>query len=223
MIKLFQYSYYFLRSLYYRGIVNTFKLLSYENKYEKQLGINTHSIVNLDKLTLAGLNSEQNHHYQGASYYILFKVFDTLPHHLKNNYFIDFGCGKGRAIFVAEQCGFTKLVGVDIAKELIDEANENKKNYVLKNENSSIDFVYCDATTYNIPNEACVFYFFNPFGEDIMRKVLNNIKSSVAQFPREIKCIYLNPKYDTVFSECGLKIEQIIKNNRYIEAIIYTL
>lgn len=223
MIKLFQYTYYFFRSLYYRGLVNTFKLLSYENKYEKQLGINTHSIVNLDKLTLAGLSSEQNHHYQGASYYILFKVFEKLPNQLKNKGFIDFGCGKGRAIFVAEQCSFTKLIGVDIAKELIDEANENKKNYTLKNKNSSIAFIYSDATTFDIPSDACVFYFFNPFGEDIMRKVLTNVKSSVAEFPREIKCIYLNPKHDKVFYECGFKMEQVVKNNRYTEAIIYTL
>ena len=46
----------------------------YENKYEKQLGITTHTIVNLDKLTLASANSTQNHHYQGASYYVLFSV-----------------------------------------------------------------------------------------------------------------------------------------------------
>ena len=70
-MKLFQYLYYFFRSLYYRGFINTFKLLTYEGKYEKKLGINTHSIVNLNSLTLAGENSEQNHHYQGASYFIL--------------------------------------------------------------------------------------------------------------------------------------------------------
>ena len=97
LMKLFQYIYYFFRSLYYRGAVNTFKLLTYEGKYEKQLGINTHSIVNLDSLTLAGDSSDQNHHYQGASYYILFSLFNKLPPEIKLNPFIDYGCGKGRA------------------------------------------------------------------------------------------------------------------------------
>ncbi|MCQ2992478.1 hypothetical protein NLO72_25135, partial [Pseudomonas tremae] len=68
-MKLFQYAYYFFRSLWYRGIVNTFRLLKYENSYERKLGINTHRIENLANLTLAGGESEQNHHYQGASYY----------------------------------------------------------------------------------------------------------------------------------------------------------
>ncbi len=221
-MRVFQYIYYFFRSLYYRGFVNTFKLLSYEGKYEKQLGINTHSIVNLNKLTLAGENSQQNHHYQGASYYILFSIFEKLPIETKNLPLIDYGCGKGRALFVAEQCGFTNLIGVDIAKELINDANANKAVYVRKNSQSKIDFLFEDATKYLIPDNAQVFYFFNPFGEEVLQKVIDNIKESVKQHPRKVYCIYLNPKYKAVFEENGFKVFYIEKNKRYLEGIIYT-
>ena len=193
-MRIFQYIYYFFRSLYYRGFANTFKLLSYEGKYEKQLGINTHSIVNLNKLTLAGENSEQNHHYQGASYYILFSIFEKLPIETKNLHLIDYGCGKGRALFVAEQCGFTNLIGVDIAKELINDANANKAVYVRKNSQSKIDFLFEDATKYLIPDNAKVFYFFNPFGEEVLQKVIDNIKESVKQHPRKVYCIYFKQR-----------------------------
>lgn len=222
-MRIFQYIYYFFRSLYYRGFVNTFKLLSYEGKYEKQLGINTHSIVNLDKLTLAGENSDQNHHYQGASYYILFSIFKKLPIETKNFPLIDYGCGKGRALFVAEQCGFTNLIGVDIAKELINDANANKAVYVLKNSQSNIDFLFEDATKYLIPNNAQVLYFFNPFGEEVLQKVIDNIKESVKQHPRKVYCIYLNPKYKAVFEENGFDVFYTEKNKRYLEGIIYTI
>ncbi len=222
-MKAFQYIYYFFRSLYYRGFVNTFKLLRYEGKYEKQLGINTHSIVNLDKLTLAGESSDQNHHYQGASYFILFSIFPKLPPETKNYPFIDYGCGKGRALFVAEQCGFKKLIGVDIAKELIDDANANKLVYKPKNNESEITFIFNDATQYQIPSDTCVFYFFNPFGEAILQQVINNIKESVKQNPRKVYCIYLNPKYKAVFDENGFEIFYIEKNKRYLEGIIYSI
>lgn len=222
-MKFFQYIYYFFRSLYYRGFVNTFKLLRYEGKYEKLLGINTHSIVNLDKLTLAGENTDQNHHYQGASYFILFSIFYELPKETKDFPLIDYGCGKGRALFVAEQCDFTNLIGVDIAKELIDDANENKVIYKKKNPESSIEFLFEDATKYNIPDNARVFYFFNPFGEEIMQLVINNIKESVKLNPRKIYCIYLNPKYKAVFEKNGFEVFYTKKNNRYLEGIIYTL
>lgn len=222
-MKVFQYIYYFFRSLYYRGFVNTFKLLSYEGKYEKLLGINTHSIVNLDKLTLAGENTDQNHHYQGASYFILFSIFNELPKETKDLPLIDYGCGKGRALFVAEQCGFTHLIGVDIAKELIEDANKNKAIYKKKNPESSIDFLFEDATKYKIPNNACVFYFFNPFGEEIMQKVINNIKESVKLNPRKIYCIYLNPKYKAVFEKNCFEVFYTKKNKRYLEGIVYTM
>ncbi|MGZ8538573.1 MAG: methyltransferase domain-containing protein [Flavisolibacter sp.] len=222
-MKIFQYTYYFFRSLYYRGLVNTFKLLSYEKKYEKLLGINTHSIVNLDELTLAGDESDQNHHYQGASYYILFSVLQKLPAETKPFPLIDYGCGKGRALFVAEQCGFTDLVGVDIAKELIDNANQNKAIYRKRNENSHISFLFEDATKYQIPSNARVFYFFNPFGENVLEQVIQNIKESVKQHPRKTYCIYLNPKYKAVFDQNGFKVYHIEKNKRYLEGIIYTI
>lgn len=222
-MKVFQYIYYFFRSLYYRGFANTFKLLSYEGKYEKLLGINTHSIVNLDKLTLAGESTAQNHHYQGASYFILFSIFNELPFETKHFPLIDYGCGKGRALFVAEQCGFTHLIGVDIAQELIDDANKNKTIYKKKNVESKIDFVFEDATKYKIPDNAYVFYFFNPFGEDIMQHVINNIKESLKLNPRKIYCIYLNPKYKAVFEKNGFEMFYTKKNNRYLEGIIYTL
>ena len=222
-MKVFQYTYYFIRSLYYRGFTNTFKLLSYEGKYEKQLGINTHSIVNLDNLTLAGENSQQNHHYQGASYYILFSIFKRLPPNVKHKALIDYGCGKGRALFVAEQCGFTKLIGVDIAKELIDDANTNKLAYKPKNKESEISFIYEDATHFKIPDDAGVFYFFNPFGEAILLEVINQIKESIKQNPRKIYCIYLNPKYKTVFEKNGFEVFYVEKNKRYLEGIIYSI
>lgn len=222
-MKASQYIYYFFRSLFYRGFINTFRLLTYEGKYEKQLGINTHSIVNLDKLTLAGDSSVQNHHYQGASYFILFSIFNRLPKNVKHKPFIDYGCGKGRALFVAEQCGFTKLIGVDIAKELIEDANANKLVYQPKNSESEITFIFNDATQYQVPHDACVFYFFNPFGEDILLQVINNIKESVKQHPRKVYCIYLNPKYKSVFDKNGFEVFYTEKNKRYLEGIIYSL
>ncbi len=222
-MRFFQYIYYFFRSLYYRGFINTFRLLSYEGKFEKQLGIDTHSIVNLNKLTLAGEYSDQNHHYQGASYYILFSIFEKLPKETKQFPLIDYGCGKGRALFVAEQCGFINLVGVDIAKELIDDANANKAVYQNKNDQSTISFLFEDATKYAIPNDAKVFYFFNPFGEEVLEKVIFNIKKSVQKYPRKIYCIYLNPKYKAVFEKNNFVVFYTEKNKRYLEGIIYTL
>ena len=77
-------------------------------------------------------------------------------------------------------------------------------------------------TKYLIPDNAQVFYFFNPFGEEVLQKVIDNIKESVKQHPRKVYCIYLNPKFKAVFEENGFKVFYIEKNKRYLEGIIYT-
>jgi len=222
-MKLLQYIYYFLRSLWLRGPLNTFKLLSYERSNEKKFNIKTLSIVNLKDLTLAGIGSAENHHYQGASYYILFKVFDLLPSDLKYKAIIDYGCGKGRALFVAEACGFKKLIGVDIAKELIEEAKNNELIYIKKNINSEFIFEFEDAIKYLIPADAETFYFFNPFGKQILQEVINNIKDSLIDHPRTIYCVYLNPIYHSIFEENGFNVYKTIKSWRYLEGVIYTI
>lgn len=220
---IFQYIYYFFRSLYYRGFRNTYKLLKHEATDEKKLNINTNRIINIQQLSLAGKFSREHHPYQGASYYILYLLFNKLPKALKETTFVDYGCGKGRALFVAEQCGFTKLIGVDIAQELIDGAQENLEVYKRKQPYSQFELVFSDATTYHIPKEACVFYFFNPFGESILIQVLQKIKASVKQYPRGIVCLYLNPKYKQAFEKNGFTILFEEKNKRYTEAIVYKL
>ena len=90
-----------------------------------------------------------------------------------------------------------------------------------KSNQSEFHFLFNDATTFQIPENTSVFYFFNPFGKDIIQKVIQNIKESLKQNPRKIYCIYLNPKYKSVFDHSGFKQFCEIKNKRYLEGIIY--
>ncbi len=221
MFVLAQYLYYFFRSLVSRGVSCTIKLLYYEWKYEKQIKINTTQIKNLNTLTLCVDNHHSFNHYQAASYYILFKVLHSLPKHCKTLPFIDYGCGKGRALFVAEQCGFTKLIGIDIAKELIEQAQENVKHYVCKNKNTNFLFHLEDATTYDIPTQTAVFYFFNPFNQEVLLKVIQNIYQSILINNRKIYCVYINPQHAQLFINKGFTIYQSLYSKGYCEAIIF--
>ena len=57
--------YYFFRSIYLRGLINTLRIIFYETKAEKKYKINTTGIK--------ASNSALNFHYQGANYFILEK------------------------------------------------------------------------------------------------------------------------------------------------------
>jgi SAM-dependent methyltransferase len=106
--------------------------------------------------------------------------------------FVDLGCGEGRVVFFVALQKLEKVIGVEISKEIIDIARKNLKNLRLCN--SPIEFVYSDATKYDL-QEGTVFFMFNPFDAITLEKVLNNLRNSVTENPREIHIVYYVPAH----------------------------
>jgi hypothetical protein len=50
-----------------------------------------------------------------------------------------------------------------------------------------------DASKYEITADQCLFYMYNPFRDEVMRRVIENIADSVRRHPRKVLVIYLNP------------------------------
>jgi len=102
---------------------------------------------------------------------------------------VDFGCGKGGILITLSKYPFTKIVGVEIAPELVAIARKNIA--VLKIKNVAIEC--CDATEFDQLDEYNYFYFFDPFPAVVMQEVVRNIEKSVKDRPRKVTIIYLNP------------------------------
>ncbi|MBP7808677.1 MAG: class I SAM-dependent methyltransferase [Bacteroidia bacterium] len=188
-------------------------MLRYEGRYERLFGIKTMQIKKSD--------DTHNFHYQGASYLVLSELFKKLPEYLKNKNFIDIGSGKGRPLFCAEHAGFNNLIGVELDKELVDIANENVKLYLLKRKESNFKFVCENATTYSIPENSAVFFFFNPFSDKVMELVEKNITAYQAKTNSEIFVIYVNPQFKNVWIKAGYDMYHTEGNRRYTEALIF--
>ena len=188
-------------------------MLRYEGYSERLFGIKTMQIKKSD--------DTNNFHYQGASYLVLFELFKKLPDYLKSKNFIDIGSGKGRPLFCAEHAGFNNLIGVELDKELVTIANENINLYLLKRKESNFKFVCENATTYSIPENTSVFFFFNPFSDKIMELVEKNITAYQLKTNSEIFIIYVNPKFKNVWIKAGYDIYHAEGNRRYTEALIF--
>jgi tRNA1(Val) A37 N6-methylase TrmN6 len=194
-------------------LFKTLRLLRYEGYYERLFGIKT--------LQIKKTNDRENFHYQGASYYVLFELFKKLPRILKDKGFIDFGSGKGRVLFCAENAGFNNLIGVELDKDLVESANENVKNYLLKRPESKFTFSCENAASYVITDNVGTFFFFNPFSEKIMEQVILNITNYQKKNNQEIYIIYVNPKFKNVWLNAGYEIYHTEGNKRYTEAIVF--
>ena len=87
--------------------------------------------------------------------------------------FVDMGSGKGRMLFVAAEYPFRKVIGVEFANELHDEAVANIRRYKhAKRRCGDIESVHADAAEFEFPNENLVIYLFNPFGPEVMGRML---------------------------------------------------
>ena len=209
-MKFFIYTWYFFRSVFLRGFMNTLRLLKAEPAYEKKFGIKTSAIKKSD--------SKEFYHYQGAGYLALLRILKEVFKETGGFEFTDIGCGKGRAVFVAEYCGYNTLTGIELDGELVEEAKKNSGSYLFKRKESTIEFITANALEYGYKNKPMVYFFFNPFNEDIMRRVLAKVLASTQQ---ETWFIYMNPLYTQPFLEQGLKPVKEFKTGRYMEALVY--
>ena len=56
-----------------------------------------------------------------------------------------------------------------------------------------------DAAEFEIPDEMCVLYFFNPFGKYTLQLIADNLAHSLERQPRKVYIIYGNPIHAEVF------------------------
>ena len=117
--------------------------------------------------------------------------------------FIDIGCGKGKALLLAARLPFKRIIGVEHSSKLVEAAEENLRTYRGSRRCSTFDLACVDAGEYPIPPEAAVFFFYNPFNENLMRKVLENIWRSLREVPRDAYLIYVEPDCKSLLAESG--------------------
>lgn len=204
--------YYLFRSVFLRGLINSIKLLNAEKLYEKKFAIKTSAFKKSD--------SKEYFHYQGASYRVLLRIFSELMKETKNFDFVDIGCGKGRAVFVAEHVGYTNLCGIELDEELVKDAKENIKLYPFKRKESSIDIIHANALEYDYKNKRTVYFLFNPFNESIMEKVLDRISSLSTS---ETWFVYMNPLYPEPFKRKNVEQVKKFKTRFYTEALVFKM
>jgi SAM-dependent methyltransferase len=104
--------------------------------------------------------------------------------------FIDIGCGKGRALLLARQLGFRRLIGVEFSPALVAAA--------MRNLGDAAEIVGVDAMRFHFPEEESVVYMYNPFREPVLSVVLKNLARSVASYPRPVYIVYLNPQIQSL-------------------------
>ncbi|MEU0389894.1 class I SAM-dependent methyltransferase [Streptomyces chartreusis] len=102
----------------------------------------------------------------------------------KDMSFVDFGSGKGRALLVASEFPFSKVIGIEFSRALCDIAQNNIDRYRGARQCGAVE-VHCQsAESYSIPDDASFFYFYEPFSATVAQMVLHHIEASLEHCPR---------------------------------------
>jgi SAM-dependent methyltransferase len=106
--------------------------------------------------------------------------------------FIDLGSGKGRALLMASDYPFRRIIGVELLPALHQAARKNLDKYRGPTQKCfAVETICADAADFSFPAEPTVLYLFNPFPDVGLRKVVANLENSVRSRPAYV--IYHNP------------------------------
>jgi len=149
-------------------------------------GTDTSGHIDGEALTPANLH---NTAYYAISPSAFTRALELLPEPTSGFTFLDIGCGKGRALLVAAQFDFARILGVEISPELCRVAEANTGT------NPRIEIHQQDATSLTFPATPLVVFLYHPFLAPTLRRVLTNLERHHRANPHTTYLLYANNTY----------------------------
>lgn len=189
-----------LRNIRKVGLVTTIHYVTSDLFFDMKYRIDTINTATLDELTINSPNKAVGNYYEGTNAYIFQKMISRVELDPSKVTFIDFGSGKGKAMFMAAERGFRKVIGVEFSIELVEICRRNLEIFKAKSRSKTeFEILHMDASEYEIPADANLMFFSNPFNEAVTEKVIGNILRSYDQTPREVWVVHLHPQGNMAF------------------------
>jgi Histone methylation protein DOT1 len=147
----------------------------------------------------------------GAYFYVattaslIYEILSSLALQPDAFAFIDMGSGKGRALLVASEFAFAKIVGIELSAYLHRIALENIKRYSPASQRCTKFELHCmNVVDYGYGKEPLVLFLFDPFGRETLRSVIANLEASLRANPREAYVVYVYPQLEDVLQDSSV-------------------
>lgn len=115
---------------------------------------------------------------------------------------IDVGAGMGRAILLAAEYPFRRVVGVELNPLLAKVAQRNVEIWQAAGRALSPMQVICgDAVDAPFAKGPCVAFLFNPFGASVMRRLLKRLAVDFADRAGQLDLLYVNSEQEHVLEQ----------------------
>ena len=207
MLKKYSTAQVIYESIRDRGMTRTLRIISaliVDSSFDIRYGTNTFSWADLGDLNIESTNIHRGEDYVPTKAFPFSRVLKKSKIEVAGE-FVDFGCGKGRPLFIAARYGFRSVVGVEFSSELCKIAEKNfcKWSQHLPPD-QEVRILNIDAVDFQFSDRETVFFFFNPFDANVMTQVCRGISDSLIRYPRKAWIIYNNPVHREVLESLEL-------------------
>jgi hypothetical protein len=171
----------------------------FQSEFDIAHGVNTDGEVGgwtyLSDLDIASPNWIEGHDYAAIEPERFNRVLASLDIALDGYTFVDFGSGKGRALLLASEFPFKRIIGLEFSPELHRIAGENIRRYHSETQKCvNVESLNIDFVDFVIPDGPAVLFFFDPCRLPILEKVLARTRQSLVADPRPISIVYVAPR-----------------------------
>jgi SAM-dependent methyltransferase len=135
----------------------------------------------------------------------------------ENYTFVDFGSGKGRALLLASEFPFRRILGLEFSPELHRTAEENIRRYNSATQKCrDIQSLNVDFAHFALPPEASLLFFFHPCRIRVLSGVVAGIGRSLLSHPRPLYIAYVapTPEQEQLFASAGF-LEKIFDSAEF--------
>ncbi|MGO9269168.1 MAG: class I SAM-dependent methyltransferase [Terriglobia bacterium] len=137
--------------------------------------------------------------YQPTEPVLFHQMLRALAIHHPDFTFVDLGSGKGRALLMASDYPFRRILGVELLQELDRAARENIRRYRSDAQRCfALASIRGDARDFVFPPEPTVLYLFNALPERVLTAVMANLERSLQRHPRAVYVLYHHPLLERV-------------------------
>jgi 16S rRNA G966 N2-methylase RsmD len=119
--------------------------------------------------------------------------------------FIDVGAGKGRALLLASERPFRKIIGVELSKNLAHIASKNIERWKRDHRaRVAIRVVHQDILDFRWPRTPLLVYLYNPFEREMIEQLIQRLHWAAKAGSRCVDVLYLNPAFGHLLTRSRL-------------------
>jgi len=171
------------------------------SEFDRAHGVSTSAILDPSELGIAGPSAAFCFGHQPSPPERFAEIIGGLPIRFEDFVFVDVGSGLGRALLLAAEFPFQRVVGIELSAELDDVARTNIARYASPRQRCrQIESIVGDAVTFAWPPTPLVVYLYNPFDAPVLSRVVQSLEASLAARPRDALVVYYYAKFREVLA-----------------------